>query len=60
MKIAQGLIGEMGIRSPLSDLIVDELSEADSIAGPGADHTQCIQSWEKKAGILLKESEAPN
>jgi len=56
MKIAKEVIGSAGIESPLSDLIVDELSQADSLAGPGADHTQCIHRWEKKAGVQLKQS----
>ena len=56
MKIAREVIDEMGVHSSLPDLIVDSLSEANAIAGPGADHTQCIQGWEKKAGITLKQS----
>ncbi|KAK4545275.1 hypothetical protein LTR36_003455 [Oleoguttula mirabilis] len=56
MKIAKSVIEAMGVSSLLPDLIVDSLSEADEIAGPGADHTQCIQGWEKKAGIQLKQS----
>ena len=55
MKIARGLIDQMGPHSALSDLIVDELAEADEIAGPGADHTQVIQRWEKRAGVQLKQ-----
>lgn len=58
MKIARTLIDEMGPHSSLSDLIVDSFSEADKIAGPGADHTQIIQGWEKKAAIQLKQSKA--
>ena len=57
MKIARQVINEMGMQSSLSDLIVDELSEADQIAGPGADHTQCILGWEKKCGMELERSE---
>ena len=54
MKIAQTLIDKMGQHSDLSDLIVDSFAEADSIAGPGADHTQVIHRWEKRAGVQLK------
>lgn len=59
MKIAKSVIDDMGMQSKLSGLIVDELSEADEIAGPGADHTQCIQSWEKRGGVQLRQSEVP-
>lgn len=58
MKIARTLIDEMGPHSELSDLIVDSFADADGFAGPGADHTQVIQGWEKKAGMQLKQSEA--
>ncbi|EMC92081.1 hypothetical protein BAUCODRAFT_78700 [Baudoinia panamericana UAMH 10762] len=60
MKIAKVVIESMGVPSSLPALIVDELSEADRVAGPGADHTQCIQGWEKKSGVQLKQSEAVN
>lgn len=59
MKIAREVIASTGVPSSLSGLILDELSEADRIAGPGADHTQCIQGWEKKAGVQLKQSAVP-
>ena len=59
MKIARELIEAGGVPSSLPDLIVDTLSEADEVAGPGADHTQCILSWEKKAGMQLKQSKPP-
>ena len=57
MKIARTLIDEMSPHSALSDLIVDSFAEADQIAGPGADHTQVIQGWEKRSGIQLKQSQ---
>jgi hypothetical protein len=57
MRIARTLIDEMGPHSDLSDLIVESFADADKIAGPGADHTQVIQGWEKKAGMQLKQSE---
>lgn len=56
MKIANSVISRTGLDSPLSRLIVDEFSAADRIAGPGADHTQVIHSWEKKTGERLKQS----
>ena len=56
MKIARTLIDEMGPHSSLSDLVVDSFSDADTIAGPGADHTQVIECWEKRAGVRLKQS----
>jgi len=59
MKNAKGVIESMNVPSRLSSLIIDELSAADEIAGPGADHTQVIQGWEKKAGVQLKQSELP-
>ncbi|KAK4556813.1 hypothetical protein LTR86_006384 [Recurvomyces mirabilis] len=59
MKIAKSVIEAMEVPSSLAGLLVDELSSADAIAGPGADHTQVIQGWEKKTGVQLKRSELP-
>jgi len=59
MKIAQSVIESMGVPSSLPELIVNSLSEADEIAGPGADHTECILAWEKKCGVQLKQSPMP-
>lgn len=56
MKIAKSVIESTGVTSSLPGLIVDTLSEADEVAGPGADHTQCIQRWEKQEGFQLKQS----
>lgn len=49
----------MGVPSALPELIVNSLSEADEIAGQGADHTECILAWEKKCGIQLKRTIMP-
>lgn len=59
MKIAREVIASAGVPSSLPDLIVDTLSEADQIAGPGADHTQAIEGWEKKVGFQLRQSKIP-
>lgn len=59
MKIAKTVIESTGVESGLSDLIVSRLSAADQLSGPGADHTQCIELWERNAGIQLKQSEGP-
>lgn len=59
MKIAQSVIKSMGVPSALPELIVNSLSEADEIAGQGADHTECILAWEKKCGIQLKRTMMP-
>ena len=59
MKIAKTVIESMDVPSKLPSLIVDELSAANEIAGPGADHTQVIQGWEKKTGMQLKQSKLP-
>ena len=56
MKIARQVIGDMGVPSSLPDLIVSELEEALKVAGPGADHTEVIKGWEKKAGVELVKS----
>lgn len=59
MKIAREVIESTGMHSSLSNLIVDELGAADEVAGPGADHTQVIEGWEKKFGVRLKQSSGP-
>ncbi|KAK5685307.1 hypothetical protein LTS10_003385 [Elasticomyces elasticus] len=59
MKIAESVIASTGLQSDLSRLIVEKLADADKVAGPGADHTQVIQGWEKASGIQLKQSKQP-
>ncbi|KXT07177.1 hypothetical protein AC578_2413 [Pseudocercospora eumusae] len=56
MKIARDVVRNAGLSSRLSDLIVDEISVADRVAGAGADHTQVIHAWEERAGERLKQS----
>ena len=57
MKIAREVIDQSGMHSQLSDLIVESFADADQVAGPGADHTQVLEGWEKKAGFKLRRSE---
>ncbi|KAK4973724.1 hypothetical protein LTR97_000372 [Elasticomyces elasticus] len=59
MKIAESVIASTGLQSDLSHLIVEKLADADKVAGPGADHTQVIQGWEKASGVQLKQSKQP-
>lgn len=57
MKIAKEVIESSGgFQSPLAELIVKSLSEAEEVAPEAADHTHCILGWEKKTGIQLKQS----
>lgn len=59
MKIAREVIESSGgFQSPLAELIVKSLSEAEQVAPEGADHTHCILGWEQKTGVQLKQSHA--
>ncbi|KAK3621686.1 hypothetical protein LTR56_022653 [Elasticomyces elasticus] len=60
MKIAESVIASTGLQSDLSHLIVEKLTDADKVAGPGADHTQVVQGWEKASGVQLKQSKQPD
>lgn len=55
VKIAKSVIESMGVPSQLPDLAISMLSEALEVADEGACHTQCLKSWEKKAGIQLRQ-----
>ncbi|TKA71260.1 hypothetical protein B0A55_07335 [Friedmanniomyces simplex] len=59
MKIAKSVIESTGVQSDLPSLIVEKLADADKVAGPGADHTQVIEGWEKASGVRLKQSKQP-
>ena len=56
IKMARQVIEDMGVPSSLPDLMVSQLEGALKVAGPGADHTEVIKGWEKKAGVELVKS----
>ncbi|KAK0268275.1 hypothetical protein LTR91_013520 [Friedmanniomyces endolithicus] len=60
MKIAKSVLEATGVQTDLSSLIVEKLTVADEVAGPGADHTQVIHAWEKANGVQLKQSRQPD
>lgn len=57
-KIAKETIASTGFDSKLPDLAIAYLQDAMNICKPGADHTECLKGWEKRAGVELEKSEA--
>jgi 3-hydroxyisobutyrate dehydrogenase-like beta-hydroxyacid dehydrogenase len=59
-KIAKETIASTGFDSKLPDLAISYLQDAMNICKPGADHTECLKGWEKRAGIELNKTELKN
>lgn len=59
MKITNEVIKSVGFETELPELSIKYLQEALDQVQPDADHTECLKSWEKRAGIELKKSEQP-
>lgn len=59
MKITKELIESTGFQTGLPDLAIGYLEQAMGLVQKGADHTECLKSWEARANIQLKTSERP-
>ena len=57
VRIAKETLQSAGFETNLPDLALLYLEDAMSVCEPGADHTECLKGWEKRAGIVLKKSE---
>lgn len=58
VKIAKEVIESTGFKTALPDLSLGYLQDAQKIVAPDACHTECLKSWEQRAGITLKKSTA--
>ena len=59
MNITKDVIKSTGFETELPQLAIRYLEDALAILKDGADHTECLKGWEKRAGIELKQSERP-
>jgi hypothetical protein len=53
------VIQSVGFETELPRLAIGYLEDALTILKEGADHTECLKGWEKRAGIEVKTSEQP-
>ena len=59
MNITKDVIQSVGFETELPKLAIGYLENALAILKEGADHTECLKGWEKRAGIELKMSKQP-
>lgn len=57
VKIAKKVIECSGFRSELPGLALKYLEESAHLVEKGADHSECLKSWEQRAGVEIKKSE---
>lgn len=59
--IAKEVIETSGFRSDLPELALKYLEDSLDLVDAGACHTECIRSWEKRAGVEIKKTgQAPS
>jgi 3-hydroxyisobutyrate dehydrogenase-like beta-hydroxyacid dehydrogenase len=57
VKIAKDVIGKSGFESELPSLALRYLEESAQLVGKGADHSECLKSWEKRAEVEIKKTD---
>lgn len=57
IKIAQDVIAQAGFDTKLPGLARAYLEEALPLVEKGACHSECLRSWEKRAGVEIKKTE---
>lgn len=57
VKIAKEVIEESGFKSELPDLALEYLQDALKMVDKGACHSECLRSWEQRAGVEIKKTE---
>lgn len=58
VKIAKEVIEKSGFQSELPALALKYLEESMNLVEPGADHSECLKSWEQRAGVEIEKTEA--
>lgn len=56
VKIAKEVIESSGLDTGLPDLAFKYLQDSLALVERGACHTECIKSWEKRAGVEIKKT----
>jgi 3-hydroxyisobutyrate dehydrogenase-like beta-hydroxyacid dehydrogenase len=57
VRIAKDVIEKSGFQSDLPALALKYLEESMKNVAQGADHSECLKSWEERAGVEIKKSE---
>ncbi|KAF2708574.1 2-hydroxy-3-oxopropionate reductase [Pleomassaria siparia CBS 279.74] len=57
VKIAKEVIENSGFKSDLPSLALTYLEDAFKMVGKGACHSECLKSWEERAGVQIKRTE---
>ncbi|KAF2644154.1 2-hydroxy-3-oxopropionate reductase [Massarina eburnea CBS 473.64] len=57
VKIAKDVIEKSGFETDLPALALKYLEESLQKVAPGADHSECLESWEERAGVEIKKTE---
>lgn len=57
VKIAREVIMDSGFQTELPDMALKYLQESLALVEKGACHSECIKSWEQRAGVEIKKSD---
>ena len=57
VKIAKDVIEKSGFQSDLPGLALKYLEDSLRLVEKGADHSECLKSWEERAGVEIKKTE---
>lgn len=57
VKIAKDVIEKSGFETELPALALKYLEEGLELVEKGACHSECLRSWEKRAGVEIKKTE---
>lgn len=58
VRIAKGVIEKSGFQTALPGLALKYLEEGLDLVEKGACHSECIRSWEKRAGVEIEKTES--
>lgn len=57
VRIAKEVIESSGFQSELPSLALKYLEESAKLVEKGADHSECLKSWEQRAGIEINKTD---
>lgn len=57
VRIAKDVIEKSGFQSDLPALALKYLEDSMKCVEKGADHSECLKSWEQRAGVEIKMTE---
>lgn len=59
VQIAQDVIAQAGFATELPALALRYLEDGLALVDQGACHSECLRSWERRAGVEIKKTEGP-